>query len=260
MVKKLVLGLVSLVALVLVVSAGVLVWWQTTSFNEAADGALSALVSDDTISVSESEWLAFEPVRQTPRAGFILYPGAQCDHRGYANPLRAIAEQGYLVVSVPMPLNYAILGVDKVREVMAAYPEINTWVLAGHSLGGAMAATFAASDPDAIDGLMFWDSHAYEGADLSQMDLPVAQLYRSATDLPMPPNFQANAQYLPVTADLTPVLGGNHMNFGQFDVAPNFASVMLSDRTIPEPMSMAQQHDLIVAATLDFMDRVVKEK
>ena len=258
MLKKILLGLGALIGFGLVIMLGAGVWWQTTSFNAAAEGALSALVSDDQVIVVEDDWLSFVPRGQTPRAGLILYPGAQCDHRGYANPLRAIAQEGYLVVSLPMPLNYAILGIDKVNEVKAAYPDIETWVLAGHSLGGAMAATFAATDPEAIDGLILWDSHAYEGADLSQSDLPVAQLYRSSQDLPMPPNFVANAQYLPPSADLTPVLGGNHMNFGHFDVAENFAAVMLSDRAVENTLSLSEQHDVIVKANLEFLGRVVE--
>ena len=256
MIKKILLGFGGLVGLVLVVMIGAAIWWQTTSFNAASDEALRHLVSGEKVIVVEDEWLTFTPRGRSPSVGLILYPGAQCDHRGYAGPLRAIAEQGYLVVSLPMPFNYAIFGVEKVREVMAAYPEIETWVLGGHSLGGAMAATFAASDPDAIDGLIFWDSHSYEAADLSQLGLPVAQLYRSAEDVPIPPNFLANAQFLPSDADLTPVLGGNHMNFGGFEVAPNFAAVMLSDGPIPNPISRAEQHEIIINANLDFLTKV----
>ena len=259
MIKKILLGLGGLVGLAIVAMVGTVMWWQTTSFNAATEDALSHLVSDEKVIVVEDEWLTFTPREGASRAGLILYPGAQCDHRGYAGPLRAIAEQGYLVVSLPMPFNYAIFGIDKVREVQAAHPEIETWVLAGHSLGGAMGATFAASNPDAIDGLIFWDSHSYEGADLSQLDLPVAQLYRSAEDQPMPPNFLAAAPFIPASSDLTPVLGGNHMNFGSFDVAPNFASVMLSDRPIPNPISQAAQHEIIVNANLDFLERVLGE-
>ena len=73
----------------------------------------------------------------------IFYPGGRVDPRSYAPAARAIAAQGYLAVITPMPLNLAVFTPGRAAQVIAAYPEIHTWAIGGHSLGGAMAANFS---------------------------------------------------------------------------------------------------------------------
>ncbi len=58
-----------------------------------------------------------------------------------------------------MPLGLAVLDWDKALEVIEAHPEIRTWVIGGHSLGGAMAARFASRHPDTISGLVLWAAY-----------------------------------------------------------------------------------------------------
>jgi pimeloyl-ACP methyl ester carboxylesterase len=115
--------------------------------------ALAALESDAGVLVETAPWLVFRPANQDPSIGLILYPGGRVDPRAYAPTARALAEEGYLVVIVPMPLNLAVLAPGRAAEVMAAFPGIKSWAIGGHSLGGAMAANFAHSNPGAVRGL-----------------------------------------------------------------------------------------------------------
>ena len=46
-----------------------------------------------------------------------------------------------------MPFNLAVFDIDAGDRVRAAHPEIDTWVVAGHSLGGSMAAQHVANRP-----------------------------------------------------------------------------------------------------------------
>ena len=48
--------------------------------------------------------------------------------------------------------------------VIEDHPEITSWTVGGHSLGGSMAAQYIDSHPGAIDGLVLWAS--YSAADL----------------------------------------------------------------------------------------------
>ncbi|MFN8620533.1 MAG: alpha/beta hydrolase [Chloroflexota bacterium] len=101
----------------------------------------------------EPGFIAFTPTAATPTAGFIFYPGGKVRPRR-TRSAQAIAEAGYLVAIVPMPLNLALLGANGADAVIAAYPDIDTWVIGGHSLGGAMAATnYVDQHPGAVDGL-----------------------------------------------------------------------------------------------------------
>ena len=83
------------------------------------------------------------PAGATPRAGLILYPGANCDIRGYAPVLREVPAQGYLVVAISMPFDFSLVAPDAADEVGAALPDIDDWMAAGHPSGGAMAGYYA---------------------------------------------------------------------------------------------------------------------
>jgi pimeloyl-ACP methyl ester carboxylesterase len=71
----------------------------------------------------------------------------------YAPILYKIAEKGVLVVITPMPLSLAIFNTGAANAVIDTYPQISTWILAGHSLGGASAAIFAENCPNRIEAL-----------------------------------------------------------------------------------------------------------
>ena len=109
--------------------------------------------------------------------GLILYPGAKVPAEGYAPTAQAIAGQGYLVVVVPMPLNFAVFDVGAADRVIAAHPEIARWAIGGHSLGGAMAAQYAADHAAAIAGLALCG--AYSAANLSASGLAASSVYGS---------------------------------------------------------------------------------
>jgi len=209
-----------------------------------ADEALAALRSDSQVTVTEDRWLTYRPAGMTPRTGVILYPGASCDVRGYAPVLRELAAQGYLVVNVHMPFDFSIFAPRRALEVRAAYPEIERWVLVGHSMGGAMAAQFIHDHPEAVQGLVMWDSYPPGTADLSARDLPVWNIHRATPDRLAPESFEARRPLYPADSRWVAIAGGNHMNFGSF---LGGAYVEQWEATI----SRADQQQQVLAATLD---------
>lgn len=62
-------------------------------------------------------------------------------------------ENGVDCFLVEMPCNLAILGMNKADEIMESY-EYDHWYLSGHSLGGAMAANYAAENYQELEGLV----------------------------------------------------------------------------------------------------------
>ena len=115
--------------------------------------------SDGAVQVDSTRWLTFQPRGSNPKTGFIVYPGGLVDPRAYAPESRAIAARGYLVVIVPMPLNFAIIAPDRAADVIAAYPAVQAWAIGGHSLGGVAAARFIHYHPGAVRGLVLWASY-----------------------------------------------------------------------------------------------------
>ena len=148
-IKRILFGLVLVVALFVL---GFVVWAETPL--GPAPEELAALESDSAVTVTNGDFITFKPADVEPVTGFIFYPGGRVDYRSYAAPLREIAAQGYLVVLVPVSLNLAFFDVNAAEPVLAAYPEIQHWVVGGHSLGGVASALFAKEQPQ-IEGIIF---------------------------------------------------------------------------------------------------------
>jgi pimeloyl-ACP methyl ester carboxylesterase len=230
----------AILALILLAGAGFLVWASTPA--APMPEALAALASDDQVAVSQSPWISFTPTQDPHATGFIFYPGGRVDARAYAPPARAIAEQGYPAYIVPMPLNLAVLGSNRALDVIAAHPEIERWVIGGHSLGGAMAASFAANQPGAVDGLVLWAAFPPSGADLTgRTELEIASIYGTLDGVATPEEVRAGAALLPADAQFVPIDGGNHAQFGSY-------GDQAGDN--PATISRAEQQAAAVASTV----------
>ena len=206
--------------------------------------ALAALESDAGVLVETAPWLVFRPANQDPSIGLILYPGGRVDPRAYAPTARALAEEGYLVVIVPMPLNLAVLAPGRAAEVMAAFPGIESWAVGGHSLGGAMAANYAHSNPEAARGLVLWAAYPAASDDLSGYQLAASSIYGTRDGLATPDKIDASRPLLPPDTQWTAVEGGNHAQFGWY--GPQSGD---DEATI----SREEQQAKIVAATLQLL-------
>lgn len=178
--------------------------------------ALAALEESTRVDVQNGDFLVFSPIGSQPDSGLIIYPGARVDYRAYAPLANQIAQAGYLVVIVPMPFNLAVFGIDKAEGVISAFPSIEHWAIAGHSLGGSMAAHYVVTHPGEISGLVMWASYPAESDDLSNFDLVVASIYGSNDGLATPEKVLAAAPLLPVDTTWVEIAGGNHAQFGWY--------------------------------------------
>ena len=134
----------------------------------------------------------------------------------YSPVLHKIADEGVLVVITPMPLNLAILNTGAAGEVIADYPSISTWILAGHSLGGASAAIFAENNPTSNDAIALWDSYPPNSADLSDNDLSILSIFGTTNSFPNTDNFNDKRYLLPEDAVYIAIEGANHAQFGDY--------------------------------------------
>ena len=236
---------VSLVIILVLVlaTAGFLVWAYTPA--APMPEALAALLSDSQVQVTEEGWLVFEPADTQPDTGLILYPGGRVDPRAYAPIAREIAQQGYLVVIVPMPLNLAVFGVGTAQEVIDAYPDIQQWAIGGHSLGGAMAASFANSHSDEVDGLALWAAYPASSDDLSSSGLQVASIYGTLDGLATGEKIDASRPLLPADTTWAPITGGNHAQFGWYGEQGG---------DNPAEISRLDQQNEIAAATISLLE------
>ncbi|MEZ4769214.1 MAG: alpha/beta hydrolase [Caldilineales bacterium] len=218
--KKILIAVVAVVAVVLAVGVVGFVIWGNTPLGPMPE-ALAALESDANVAVVTDPWLSFLPTQDAKSTGLIYYPGGRVDPRSYAPTARALAEAGYPVVIVPMPLNLAVFGIDRAADVIAAYPEVEHWAIGGHSLGGTMAASFTRNNPDLIDGLLFMASYPAGGDDLSGFtDLAVTSVSGTEDGLATPADIEASRALLPANTVWVPIEGGNHAQFGYYGDQP----------------------------------------
>ena len=221
---------------------GFVVWAEMTP--PPMGETLAALESDSLVQVSTDRWLVFEPATGQPTAGLVLYPGGRVDPRSYSPAARALAEEGYLAVIVPMPLNLAVFAADAAADVIAAYPEVSAWAIGGHSLGGAMAARFAYSHPEQVQGLVLWAAYPDGSNDLSSRDLAVTSIHGTLDGLATIEKIDASRALLPPTTEWVAIEGANHAQFGWY-------GPQSGDN--PASISREEQQQQIVAATLDLL-------
>lgn len=237
--------LILLAGLVLLIGAFVL-WAETApAANTDAQNALKS-GTDVTVSI-ENGWYVFTPIGVRPNTGFIFYPGGRVDEKAYAPALREIAVQGYLVVLVPMPLNLAVFDPTAAADVVDSFPMIQNWAAGGHSLGGAMAANYAAANPGALDGLVLWASYPAESDSLRQSGLKVTSIYGSLDGLATGEKIDASRALLPEDTTWVEILGGNHAQFGSY-------GPQAGDN--PATISAQKQLELVVEATLELLERI----
>ena len=214
--KKFLKILAAIVIIVPLLAFGWLTYSTQKNLAIPGEDALAAMASNDAVEVETGDWIVMRPANATPVAGLIVYPGANCDIRGYAPVLRAIAAQGYLVVAISMPFDFSIFAPNAADDVREAFPEIKDWVLAGHSMGGAMAGYYAYHHQDDLAGLIFWDSYPPDSNSLADSDLPVMHIHRAAPDSSAPQMFLDKKALFPTNSTWVPVPGGMHMYFGSF--------------------------------------------
>jgi dienelactone hydrolase len=206
-----VVGIV-LAVLLVIVAAGYL--WLSDLADPMPE-AQAAMASDTAVSVSTAGRLTFQPAKPAS-TGFIFYPGGRVSPEAYAPPVRAIAEAGHLSVIVPVPFGLAVLDPNAADGVIAAHPEIDRWVIGGHSLGGAMAAQYAAGHADTIDGLAMWAAFPAGGTDLSESGLVTTSVYATEDGLATVDEIEASAAQLPADTAFVRIEGGNHAGFGWY--------------------------------------------
>lgn len=237
----------ALAVAVLIGIVAVLAWLQLAGGGSAAlPEAETALVSDDDVDVALEPWITLTPADQAS-TGFIFYPGARVDPAAYAPSARAIADQGYLTVIVPMPFGIAALGADQADDVMEAFPQVERWVIGGHSLGGAMAVQYTDDNVDRIDGIALWGAYPSPDDDISTEPVLGVSVYGSEDGLSTVEEIEDTAQYLPQDTEFVLIEGGNHTNFGLYETQDGDGEATITP---------AEQQTLTVAATLDLLDAV----
>lgn len=179
------------------------------SYYRAAPDAAAALRSDSRVTVEPIGKGYFFDGPGTD-AALVFYPGAKVESEAYAPLLRSLAEGGLDCFLIKMPLHMAVLDMDAASELQQRYG-YETWLLAGHSMGGAVAANYAGAQPDAFDALVLLA--AYPSHPLPEA-LRLLSIYGSDDGVLNRENYEAGRAFWTADAEELVINGGNHAGFG----------------------------------------------
>lgn len=146
-------------------------------------------------------------------AAVVFYPGAKVEYTAYLPLFYGLAEQGIDCFLIKMPCNLAIFGQNKAEDIMETY-EYKHWYLAGHSLGGAMAASYAAGHPKNLAGLILLA--AYPTMDLTGEQFSVLSVYGSEDGVLNMEKLEEGRSLMPAGYTELCIEGGNHAGFGNY--------------------------------------------
>lgn len=232
------------IGVLLLASAGFFLWASNPL--PPMPQALEALRSEEQVEVIfEEGWLVFLPRMAASDIGLIFYPGGRVDFRAYAPAAKFIAARGYPVFLMKMPLNLAVFNPDAAEAVMKRYPQIERWVVGGHSLGGAMAAGFAEKHPQRVVGLVLWASYPARNNGLSAAGLAVLAVYADRDSLATLEQIESSRSLLPADTQWVRIQGGNHAQFGWYGDQPGDGVATITREV---------QQEQTLSATVQFLE------
>lgn len=173
----------------------------------------------------------------------VFYPGAKVEYTSYLPLCVKLAEQGVDCFLVKMPFHLAIFGSGKAAGIMDNY-EYENWYLAGHSLGGAMAANYVAEHTEDFAGLIMLA--AYPTKALVSEDLKVLSVYGNKDEVLNKEKLEAGAEFVPEHYTEISLGGANHAGFGNYgpqegDGEATMEREKQQDMTVHYIMKMIQQ-------------------
>ena len=198
-----------------------------------SDGtAYSALTSDETVAVTQTEygWLFDGPSEDD---ALIFYPGGKVEETAYAPLLHRLAGQGMDVCLVRMPFRLAVFGVNKADYIMTRHDYAH-WYIGGHSLGGAMAASYAAAHGEQLSGVYMLAAYASRALDENTR---ATVIYGTEDGVLNMAKLEEASRYLPYDSAEYVIEGGNHAQFGNYGIQAGDGNALISaeeqqDRTV----------------------------
>lgn len=195
--------------------------WMANSFRtqNVPDSVLKANGKVGTVETDEF----FEFVPAHPRtAALVFLCGSGVEADAYAPLLRPIAEDGYTVTIVKLPLRFAPLeshklgALERVRKTLTSHGSGLRWVVAGHSLGAALACRVAQNADSRVRSMVLLGTTHPKEDDLSRLAIPVTKVVATNDGVAPLTKVEANKSLLPTTTKWVRIEGGNHSQFGNY--------------------------------------------
>lgn len=159
--------------------------------------------------------LVVEPAQGAVTVAFVLYPGGLVRPQAYEWIGHALSVYGVRTLSPEMPLDLAVLDSGRAAnlgELTAGLPV----VVGGHSLGGAMAASYAAGHTDQVAGLVLLAAYPSDSTSLVDAPFPAVSLLAANDEVTDAAKVRGGLGRLPADTRLVTVDGAVHSFFGRY--------------------------------------------
>ena len=112
----------------------------------------ASLITHDGVTVSKTDYGWYFDGASTGNA-LIFYCGAKVEETAYSPLFYELAKEGIDVFLLKIPFRLAFFGINKADSIISRY-NYDNWYVGGHSLGGAMAASYASSHSNELAGVI----------------------------------------------------------------------------------------------------------
>jgi alpha/beta superfamily hydrolase len=150
----------------------------------------------------------------------IIYPGGLVRPQAYEWLARALAVRGYTTLVPVFSFDLAVTDTGRATALLQRYAQGRRVVLAGHSLGGAMAGQYLADELKAgrqpVAGLVLMGAYPPDGADLAAADLKAVSLRAEHDRVADPVKVVDGLKRLPAGSKLVQIDGAVHSFFGRY--------------------------------------------
>lgn len=211
-----------------------------STYYPAEEAALRLLSGGDGFTVTDQGDYLFVDGSGEETA-LVFYPGAKIESEAYLPLMVKLAQNGIDGFLIKPPLHFALLDANAAGRIMEAYP-YERFLVCGHSLGGFVASSFAASHPSETDSLVLLGSYP-----MADVDDPVRLLtvYGSEDRVLDWNEYEKSKTHFPVHAEELRIEGGNHAGFGNYGVQK-----VDGEAKIPGD----EQQDITVSAIMAFLE------
>jgi len=199
------------IVVVLVIAVGGTLAWTQIGVMPAEVQPLAEAKANPAITVTDaSEGIVLAPADGVSETGLVFIPGAKVDPWAYVSILQDVAADGTTVVITRPWLNLAFFDLRGLDAFTSVAPDIESWGVGGHSLGGVRACQLA-EDADAL--VLF---ASYCATDVSGNALNVLSLAGTEDGLSTPAKIADARHLLPDDAVLVEIDGASHASFGDY--------------------------------------------
>lgn len=156
------------------------------------------------------------PARGEAHTLLVFYPGGRVRPQAYEWLGRALAQEGVQTIIPVFGLDLAVLGVNRADRLIDRYGKRKRIYVGGHSLGGAMAAQYAAKKASRLDGLILEAAYPARSTSLRNTNLKVLSLLAQNDGVAQPAEVRDGLKRLPPGTRLVTIPGSVHSFFGRY--------------------------------------------